>query len=170
MSFYVPQPNYKKIYGPEDFGKSPLLLGFRRRYELNQKGGTEISISDILKPSKIGYISKDKDMMRTEELGRPTYWRANRKSLKLYSEKDEPLNTRIDRRSVKTIPIGLLRDINEDTETIIIKKGLFRQEKTVKKDRWEFSKETQSRKILIERPSYYFDFDVYGKADVYWFT
>lgn len=159
----------KKVYSPEDFGKSPLLLGFRRSFELNQKGETEIPIADILDPSKIGYTNKHKDMMRTKELGTPTYWRANRKSLKLYSEKDTPLNTRIDRRSMKTLPISLLQDINEEIETIIIKKGLFREEKVVREVQ-AFSKETQTRNKIIERPSYYFDFEIYGKADVYWFT
>ncbi len=163
--------SYNKVYGPLDFGKSPLLLGFRRSFYLDEKRGeTKIPIEDILDTSRMERTGKDKDMMRTQELGTPTYWRANRKFLKLYSEKDKPLNTRIDRRSMKNIPIGLLRSISEETDVIIIKKGLFRKEKIVKRERWEFNRETQKKKIIIERPSYYFDYEILGTADIYWFT
>lgn len=158
----------KTVYGPKDFGKPPLLLGFRRSFHLNVKDGTKIMVSDILDTSRTKYESED--------FGVPTHWRANMGSLKLYSEKDIPLNTRIDRKSMKEIPISLLQDINEKAETIIIKKGLFRKETIVKKETWcagkylAFKKETQNRIKIIERPSYYFDFEIYGTADVYWFT
>lgn len=158
----------KKVYGPQDFGKSPLLLGFRRSFKLKQYGETEIPIADILNTSKTKYVIEDFRV--------PTYWRANMGSLKLYSEKDIPLNTRIDRKSMKKIPIDLLQAINQEAEAIIVKKGLFRKETTVKKETWRagkylaFKKETQNRIKIIERPSYYFDYEICGTADVYWFT
>lgn len=151
----------KKVYGPKDFGKSPLLLGFRKSIGLNQKSGTEIQIADILSPSKRKYVS--------EEFGVPTYWRVSRGYLRLYSEKDTPLNTRIDRTSIKKIPSNLLRDISEETGVITIKKGIFKEEKQFRKT-WPFSEETQTTIKTIERPSYYFDFAVYGKTDAYWFV